>query len=80
MNTINNIVVFDGSLELHNPDLNKYDRSKAILERILRFLKTRDKKIIRLINEENATLYIYRYSGEWKIQNASKKLINRIFS
>ncbi|ANW96172.1 hypothetical protein AXE80_07730 [Wenyingzhuangia fucanilytica] len=79
MDTINNIVVFDGSLELHNPDLKKYDRSKAIVERVLRFLKNRDKKIIRLINKENAILYINRYSGTWKIQNASTKLINRIF-
>ncbi|MGY5354218.1 hypothetical protein [Wenyingzhuangia sp. IMCC45467] len=79
MNTINNIVVFDGSLELRNPDLKKYDRSKAILDRILRYLSSRDKKIIKQINKEEATLYIYRYSGEWKIKNASTKLINKIF-
>ena len=78
-NTINNIIIFDGSLELKNPDLRKFDRSRAIIEKITRFLKNRDSDIIKRINKENAVLYIYRYSGEWKIKNASKKLINKIF-
>lgn len=79
MNTIKNIVIFDGVLELQNPDLSKFNRSKAIIDKILRFLKNRDSDIIEKINNEEAILYVNRYSGEWKIKNASKKLINRIF-
>ncbi|NJB81886.1 hypothetical protein [Wenyingzhuangia aestuarii] len=79
MDTIKNIVIFDGSLELPNPDLDKFDRSKAIVNKVLRFLRNRDSNIIDKINKENAVLYINRYSGEWKIKNASNKLINRIF-
>ncbi|MGY6647978.1 hypothetical protein [Wenyingzhuangia sp. IMCC45574] len=79
MDTIKNIVVFDGALELPNPDLNKYDRSRAIVQKVTRFLMSRDSDIIKQINKEKATLYIYRYSGQWKIKNASRKLINRIF-
>lgn len=79
MDTINNIIIFDGCLELPNPNLNKYDRSKAIVQKVLRFLRNRDSDIIQQINKEKATLYINRHTGEWKIQNASRKLINRIF-
>ncbi|MDO6738797.1 hypothetical protein [Wenyingzhuangia sp. 2_MG-2023] len=79
METIKNIVIFDGSIEISNPNLHKYERSKAISEKVLRFLRSRDTTIIQEINREKAILYINRYSGEWKIKNASKKLINRIF-
>ncbi|WP_010135912.1 hypothetical protein [Ochrovirga pacifica] len=79
MDTIKNIVVFDGCLDLPNPNLDQYDRSKAIAYKVMRFLRNRDTDIIKQINKEKAVLYINRITGEWKIKNASKKLINRIF-
>ena len=80
MQTIENIIVFDGFKEVHNPDIANYDRAKNILNQITLFLKSRGTNVIKKINKEKAIIYINRRTGEWKLKNASKTLINRVFS